>query len=153
MLQIVFATTTTTVSSGPGSHIVIHEGEHWWASDPIVKAHPGLFTRDSSHGLCSSVQLPEEAAEQAVPEISEAWTELIRQADEAGIDPEDVLVIAKDSAAGRAAIAEAAKELDEAPAAGEERTTDAGQSEAPVEQATKAPGEKSNARRQGTRRA
>jgi hypothetical protein len=153
MLQIVFATTTTTVSNGPGSHIVIHEGEHWWASDPIVKAHRGLFTKDSSHGLCSSVALPEDAAEQAAPVLTDAWAELIRQADEAGIDGKDVLMVAKNSDAGRAIIAAAAKDLDETQPAVDKETADARESEAAVEQATKAPGEKSNARRQGTRRA
>lgn len=151
MLKIVFATTTTTVSNGPGSHVVIHEGEHWWAGDPIVKAHPGLFTKDSSHGLCSSVALPEDAADEATPEVSEAWASLIRQANNAGIDAEDVLVVTKDSAEGRAATAAAAKALDENTPPAAEETADARQSQAPVERATKAPGEKSNARKPTSR--
>lgn len=87
-MQIVFATTTTTVSTGLGSHTVIHEGEHWYAADPIVQAHPGLFTEDPRHGLCSSVPIPDET-----------------------------------------------------------EGSDAGEPEAPIEQATKAPGEKRTTRR------
>lgn len=84
-MKIVFATTSATVSAGPGNHISVLAGEHWPASDPVVKAHPGLFTDDPRHGLRISVPL--------------------------------------------------------------EEATDAGKQEAPVEQATKAPGEKRPTRR------
>jgi len=70
-MQIVFATTTTTVSTGPGSHTVVHEGEHWYAADPIVQAHPGLFTDDPRHGLCSSVAVPDDGEDGGVASASQ----------------------------------------------------------------------------------
>lgn len=61
MLKIVFANTTATVSVGPGNHVTVHEGEHWPANDPIVQAHPGLFTADARRGLRISRPLEEES--------------------------------------------------------------------------------------------
>ena len=118
-MQIVFATTTTTVSAGLGNHTVVHEGEHWWAGDPIVEAHPGLFTTDERNGLCSSVPLPDVNQELTVEEATAAVEAAQTQLDEA-----------------KARAEAAAKEK-----------ADARESQAPVEQATKAPGEKRTTRR------
>lgn len=147
MLQIVFATTTTTVSNGPGRHIVIHEGEHWWAGDPIVKAHAGLFTTDPSHGLCSSVQLPDEGEQEEIAQADAEWAATVQHLKDAGITAADAIVAVE---AAQTANAERAK-ADETTAE-EEKTSDASQPQAPVEQATKAPGEKSAARKTSTRR-
>jgi hypothetical protein len=125
-MQIVFATTTTTVSSGPGSHVVVHEGEHWLASDPIVQAHRELFTKDARHGLCSSVPIPEDDAEPEVP-VDVNWQKIA----ELGYTPDEAIALVE---------AAARKKL-------EEEQADAGKSQAPVEQATKAPGEKRTTRR------
>lgn len=130
MLQIVFATTTTTVSNGPGSHSVIHEGEHWWAGDPIVKAHPSLFTKSERSGLCSSVPLPE--ADEQETAVDPDWQKLA----DLGLTPDEAIAIVE--------AATAAKPADEAKDGGD---SSASQPQAPVEQATKAPGEKRTTRR------
>lgn len=118
-MQIVFATTSAAVSVGPGNHVTINAGEHWPASDPVVRDHADLFTTDPRHGLRVSVPLPDEDDEQE-PTVEEAT----------------------------AAVEAAQKKLDEAKARAEkEETADAGKSQAPVEQATKAPGEKRTTRR------
>lgn len=88
-LEIVFVKGTATVMAGPSRFITLVQGDHWPASDPIVKAHPGLFTADATVGLQVSAPL----------EVNE------------------------------------------------EENADAGQPQAPVEQATKAPGEKRTTRR------
>lgn len=138
MLQIVFATTTTTVSNGPGSHTVVHEGEHWWAGDPIVKAHPDLFTKNERNGLCSSVPLPEADEQEEETHVADTeWDAAVQALKDAGVTPETA-----------AALAEAARKT----ADDEKEAADASQPQAPVEQATKAPGEKSTARRGNTQR-
>ncbi|MEV6413852.1 hypothetical protein [Kribbella sp. NPDC051718] len=142
MLKIVFATTTTTVSNGPGSHTVVHEGEHWWAGDPLVKAHPSLFTTDGRHGLCSSVTLPEDD-DSAAPEpvIESEWLGLVASFKAAGLTPETAAALAEaaNQTAGQAAADEVKTGGD---ASASQPTT-----QAPVEQATKAPGEKRTTRR------
>lgn len=131
MLQIVFATTTTTVSTGPGNHAIVHEGEHWWASDPIVQAHPGLFTTNSRNGLCSSVPLPEDDSEEAPIVIADEWAATVQALKDAGHTPETV-----------AALAKAGETNDGGDQSASQQTA-----QAPVEQATKAPGEKRTTRR------
>lgn len=125
-MQIVFATTTATVTVGPGNHTTILVGEHWPASDPIVRDHPDLFTADPRYGLRVSGPLDEDAELEAV--VDENWQKI----SDLGFTPEEAVAIVE-AAATR-------KKL-------EEEKADAGQSQAPVEQATKAPGEKRTTRR------
>lgn len=137
MLQIVFATTTTTVSSGLGNHTIVHEGEHWWAADPIVQAHPDLFTKDSRNGLCSSVPLPEDDEQEETPVVADEWAATVQALQDAGHTPATIAEIAKTAAA-------LAKPAAETKDGGD---SSASQPQAPVEQATKAPGEKRTTRR------
>jgi hypothetical protein len=138
MLATVFATTTTTVSVGPGNHTTVHEGEHWLASDPIVVAHPDLFTNDPRHGLCSTVPIPDGDDEE--PGVSDEWETAAKLMAEAGHTPDSAV---------------AAVFAAEPPKADAEAATDDGKGgddvepQAPVEQATKAPGEKRTTRRRG----
>ncbi len=59
-MNIVFALSTTTVAAGDGRHVIINQGEHWPASDPVVKAYPGLFIADPRYGLRISTPLKED---------------------------------------------------------------------------------------------
>jgi hypothetical protein len=45
-MDIVYATGTRHVGTG-----VVHKGSHWPADDPIVRAHPDLFSDDPRYGL------------------------------------------------------------------------------------------------------
>ncbi|HEY9371529.1 hypothetical protein [Streptomyces sp.] len=60
-MQLAFATANTTVTTPGGVHVLIRAGEHWPATDPIVKAHPKLFSRDPKIGLRVSAPLDEGA--------------------------------------------------------------------------------------------
>ena len=44
--QVVYALSDTGVVLPSGVYVKIHPGEHWPASDPVVRAHPHLFTTD-----------------------------------------------------------------------------------------------------------
>lgn len=110
-MKIVFAQTTGMVSAGPGNHTMLHEGDHWPASDPLVQAHPAMFSDDPRPGLRFSVAPGEDDKEPTVEEAT-------------------------------AAVEAAQKKLDEA-----KERVNARQQEAPIEQATKAPGEKRTTRR------
>jgi hypothetical protein len=50
-MEIVYATGTRHVGTG-----VVHKGSHWPADDPVVKAHPDLFSDDPRYGLSYSAQ-------------------------------------------------------------------------------------------------
>lgn len=39
-----------------GSLVGIRKGSHWPASDPVVRAHPSLFTKDSRYGMNYTVE-------------------------------------------------------------------------------------------------
>jgi hypothetical protein len=56
-MRIVYATATTTVSAPGGLPVQVTWGSHWPASDPVVKAHPELFTDDPTPGLRVSAPL------------------------------------------------------------------------------------------------
>lgn len=49
-MKLVFARQTFVAG-----HVAVHAGSYWPADDPIVKAHPGLFT-DEPIGLSYSVR-------------------------------------------------------------------------------------------------
>lgn len=57
-LPHVFAKTTATVGD-LGYPITVPAGSHWLASDPLVVAHPDLFTGDCRYGLAYSGDPPE----------------------------------------------------------------------------------------------
>jgi len=60
-MKVVYATVNTTVTRPSGVGISIHAGEHWPASDPVVKDHPGLFTADPAEvGLRISAPLADD---------------------------------------------------------------------------------------------
>jgi len=50
-MDVVYATSTQHVGAG-----LVRKGTHWPADDPIVKAHPDLFTTDPRYGMCYSVE-------------------------------------------------------------------------------------------------
>ncbi len=49
MVKVVFAKRTAVAG-----HVTVGEGADWPADDPIVVAHPELFTDDPRHGLSYS---------------------------------------------------------------------------------------------------
>ncbi len=51
MIDVVYAMGTENVNMPTGATIPVHKGSHWPASDPVVKARPGLFTADPRYGL------------------------------------------------------------------------------------------------------
>lgn len=50
-MDLVFAKDTRHVHDADGAGITIHKGSHWPASDPIVRAHPDVFSTDPRWGL------------------------------------------------------------------------------------------------------
>lgn len=56
-VRVVYATTTTSVHGPSGMPVQIVWGSHWPASDPVVLAHPELFTDDPTPGLRISAPL------------------------------------------------------------------------------------------------
>ena len=50
-MKPVFATATTTVALPTGQVVTVMEGTHWSAEDPIVVAHPDLFSDDARYGM------------------------------------------------------------------------------------------------------
>lgn len=50
-MDLVFATDTVRLSDEMGGPVVVPKGSHWPADDPIVVAHPDLFSSDSRWGL------------------------------------------------------------------------------------------------------
>lgn len=124
-MDIVFANTTATVSVGPGNHTTVHEGEHWPASDQVVRSHPSLFTNDPRYGLRVSAPLDEDANDEPeAPVIDDEWAVTVQALKDAGHTPETAAALAQGGG-----------------------DTNASKSQAPVEQATKAPGEKRTTRR------
>jgi len=57
-LEHVFAKATATVGD-LGYPVTVQGGSHWLADDPLVKAHPDLFTADCRYGLAWSGDPPE----------------------------------------------------------------------------------------------
>ncbi|MBO0813553.1 MAG: hypothetical protein J2P30_00130 [Actinobacteria bacterium] len=56
-LPHVFAKTTSVVTD-MGYPVTVQTGSHWLADDPLVKAHPDLFTEDCRYGLAWSADPP-----------------------------------------------------------------------------------------------
>jgi len=55
-MDIVYATTTTMVVTPGGGQLRVDKGSHWPATDPVVAAHPGLFSTDARYGLNFSTE-------------------------------------------------------------------------------------------------
>ena len=55
-MRVVYATSTTSVGLPNGASGTIHKGTHWPADDPIVRAHPDLFSDDPRWGMNYSVE-------------------------------------------------------------------------------------------------
>lgn len=50
-MNVVYAVDTAVVPLPDGGMVTVKQGEHWPASDPVVKAQPGLFSDDPRYGL------------------------------------------------------------------------------------------------------
>lgn len=55
-MDVVYATSTTHVTTPNGARIVVRKGSHWPASDPVVKVQPSLFSEDPRWGMTFSVE-------------------------------------------------------------------------------------------------
>lgn len=55
-MNVVYATATTHVGLEHGASILVGKGTHWPADDPVVKAHPDLFSFDARYGLVFTVK-------------------------------------------------------------------------------------------------
>jgi hypothetical protein len=65
----VFARASSTVALPHGGVVAVMEGTHWSEDDPIVKAHPELFSHDARYGALFSRPLePEDYPGAEVPE-------------------------------------------------------------------------------------
>jgi hypothetical protein len=53
-LRVVYAVTTAMVGLPEGHQALVRHGTHWPADDPVVVAHPDLFSDDPRHGLYST---------------------------------------------------------------------------------------------------
>lgn len=54
-MDIVYARRDEQLTTEWGGNLRVPLGSHWDAEDPLVKAHPDLFTDDPAVGLASSV--------------------------------------------------------------------------------------------------
>jgi hypothetical protein len=50
-MKAVFAKVTTAVALPSGATVRIQAGSHWSDGDPVVQAHPELFSDDPRHGM------------------------------------------------------------------------------------------------------
>jgi hypothetical protein len=55
-IPVVFASDTKRVELPTGGFGVIQKGSHWPATDPIVLAHPEVFTTDPRYGMHYSTE-------------------------------------------------------------------------------------------------
>jgi len=55
-MQVVYATGTQPVQLPTGIGGMVQKGSHWPANDPVVLAHPELFSADPRYGLLYSVE-------------------------------------------------------------------------------------------------
>jgi hypothetical protein len=53
-MNVVFAVSTASVATQTRGQVLVRMGSHWPADDPLVLAHPGLFTADPQPGLSYS---------------------------------------------------------------------------------------------------
>jgi hypothetical protein len=72
--KIMYAVTTAMVNG-----ILVREGMHWPANDPLVLAHPGLFSDDPRVGMQTSAPLvDDDVVEQATAAPGERRTQVRR---------------------------------------------------------------------------
>jgi hypothetical protein len=62
--MIAVALSDSVVGNGTRQPIIIRKGEAWDADDPIVKAHPSLFTADPGKARTTVQRTPEQVVEQ-----------------------------------------------------------------------------------------
>ena len=55
-MEIVYAKDSAQVPMADGALAFVEKGSHWPASDPVVKASPGLFSADARYGMHYSVE-------------------------------------------------------------------------------------------------
>ena len=55
-MDVVYAVSDGQVPMADGSLASVRKGGHWPASDPVVKAHPTLFSADARYGMNYSVE-------------------------------------------------------------------------------------------------
>jgi hypothetical protein len=55
-MEIVYATGRSVVATTGGGQVLVQEGSHWPADDPIVRQQPSLFSADPAYGLSYSVR-------------------------------------------------------------------------------------------------
>lgn len=60
-MRVVYATATCSVAMPQGGQLQVREGSHWPEDDPLVRAHPDLFSDDPAAGLMYSRKPAEEA--------------------------------------------------------------------------------------------
>ena len=54
--EVVFAVVDQPVTTETGISGYVRKGSHWHVDDPVVKAHPDLFSADPRYGLAYSVE-------------------------------------------------------------------------------------------------
>lgn len=59
-MEIVYAKDTAQIPTKECGLVLVRQGEHWPASDPVVRAAPHLFTDDPRFGLRWSGDMPPE---------------------------------------------------------------------------------------------
>lgn len=57
-MDIVYAQATDKVPLQSGQVAQVRKGQHWPATDPVVKARPDLFTDDPRYGLVYTAAPP-----------------------------------------------------------------------------------------------
>jgi len=56
-MNVVYAVASQSVlDPNTGVRGAVQKGSHWPADDPVVKAHPDLFSTDARYGLAYSVE-------------------------------------------------------------------------------------------------
>lgn len=59
-MEIVYAKDTAQIPTVECGLVLVTRGEHWPASDPVVRAAPDLFSTDARYGLRFSGEAPAE---------------------------------------------------------------------------------------------
>jgi hypothetical protein len=67
VVDVVYAKTTTHVTSPQGHAVLVILGQHWPANDPIVEAYPSVFSADPVYGITFSVMPVAQPAELSKP--------------------------------------------------------------------------------------
>jgi hypothetical protein len=62
-MEVVYATETAALDAPDGGSVLVRKGTHWPADDPLVRAHPQLFTTDPRYGLSWTGPPPAEMAQ------------------------------------------------------------------------------------------